>query len=1401
MQEFKIKLNPTAEWLADTANADKVIDYTGYYLIATFNQRVFANVVFARAKADFDENGIGYLSLPPKSEIVNEEINFEIFSSFGNNVRQKFYRMATSFYGDKDGVIEMSVTPDETNTLKTNTYEVNGKLLDLENKFELSNLQIVLFSSESDEPTLLNSKIVANSKTFKDGYFKFIIPIPDKLYKYFLVVENSASEFYTLEIDEALTNKPIKNKQIIAVELFSNDDEIESKDDCGCHKKKELPNELEFANANSNYSEDIGGNCVNFTAPNRTIDEFSFYHVVRTTEPEIKSVAITNNDLYKLYADINNAIKPITTSFIGVKLQNTIQLASLDAVRSSIQAIPVKKIEVKRTQSAKLKTVALATSPNFTLIDFSTALVDTTRFTQLYISVQTNIQSQYNSLKSNIEKEETNINNLLADFSYQLNSIKTDTNNLNKLGDLNALKYKLQEIEIAISNYIKHCEELIQFYENDVNEKFLSKDVPFINEIKLSKSKFQNTQNSLTASINNIIQTYIINHPGRRNVNVENEIDWDNNPTVYHNTTIAHGHVLHLKQIWKNAGYSLGKILNSIALLPGQQKNIAVMEWNRTNISARTEDQTNIEELSANLSRDRDVSEVMNSAFSENIRASSQVQSKTSGWSVGASVGFPVGPVMVGVSGGYSSSKSSANSSASQDANRNLSANSLNKLRDSINQSATSLRSQRSTVVQTVSQNESFAVTTEVIANYNHCHALTMQYFEILRHIVIEQKLVDVQECLFVPLPMDKFDDEKVLRWKNTLSGILIDRSLYEGLNAVSRIKTNYQDIDYPDGRFCDDLIDYLDGEMTISFEIARPADEVKNENDQITDDIEKLKNHWNNNPILRHFPSLQAQVINNYKEVKINEQKQRDAIFENEIVPKIVEHLIDKLTIRVNNTTDLTGIDFTLIDVYENRRVRGWAELRRYAQEGRLSELSAKGRPLRIKFHTTSPINIKRSAINSLQIYFDLSETTDNSYPHRILLHSFKSNYSTLHYKGNLATSYNIKDDIKLNANDNAWVQAPLNFDEKRNPKKEDKAIAKRLLNHLEEYREFYHKQIWLSMDPNRLFGLIDGFIAPHSGGRSIASVCENRIIGVVGNNLILPVVPGVKLDPTYHLAEGATLLEHYQPTTPPDPFRICIPTNGVYGEAVMGACNSCEKIDDTRYWKWEEHPIPNKPTEINPINTDTRYVDPGNLQTKEMATPMVNIQNAPEAPAPTGLSSVFEIMGKNGIFGDMTGLQGSQEIVKHALTENAKQLANTQANAVEGMKLAKQIYDSQQANKDVQRKVQEIDKAFPTNGTEEQKAKNAELKEGLIKKGLGLDTGKTSGNFDDKLNKIKEIYKDKPEKAEQFIDALLKKEFGLIDNPVEDVQTENEGIDDANELGFNYIFNQPELNTENNG
>ena len=52
---------------------------------------------------------------------------------------------------------------------------------------------------------------------------------------------------------------------------------------------------------------------------------------------------------------------------------------------------------------------------------------------------------------------------------------------------------------------------------------------------------------------------------------------------------------------------------------------------------------------------------------------------------------------------------------------------------------------------------QSFQASAEMVANYNHCHAMTMAYFEVLRHFEVRTRLSDVQECLFVPLTLSPF--------------------------------------------------------------------------------------------------------------------------------------------------------------------------------------------------------------------------------------------------------------------------------------------------------------------------------------------------------------------------------------------------------------------------------------------------------------------------------------------------------------------------------------------------------------------------------------------------------------------------------------------------------------------
>lgn len=85
-------------------------------------------------------------------------------------------------------------------------------------------------------------------------------------------------------------------------------------------------------------------------------------------------------------------------------------------------------------------------------------------------------------------------------------------------------------------------------------------------------------------------------------------------------------------------------------------------------------------------------------------------------------------------------------------------------------QSASAYRDLNGTLIDAVNEGQRFAATTEVVANHNHCHSLTMMYFEVLRHFAVFQELAEVEECLFVPLVMTHFTRDNVHKWRDVLA-------------------------------------------------------------------------------------------------------------------------------------------------------------------------------------------------------------------------------------------------------------------------------------------------------------------------------------------------------------------------------------------------------------------------------------------------------------------------------------------------------------------------------------------------------------------------------------------------------------------------------------------------------
>ena len=212
----------------------------------------------------------------------------------------------------------------------------------------------------------------------------------------------------------------------------------------------------------------------------------------------------------------------------------------------------------------------------------------------------------------------------------------------------------------------------------------------------------------------------------------------------------------------------------------------------------------------------------------------------TSGISAGLGVGALVGPVaaVLGVSGGISN----ASSSASQNSSRDVSEFFGEKLRQSIMQNAEGYRQLNASVVTTVQEGQRYGVTSEVVANHNHCHALTMLYFEVLRHFAIFQKLSSVEECVFVPFLLTKFSTENVAKWRDVLAPALLpmpsdtylqpftamagpgrQHPLVKAFDADQRIKTHYANVDFPQGSYDDEQIRFIKGDMLLRVELPRP--------------------------------------------------------------------------------------------------------------------------------------------------------------------------------------------------------------------------------------------------------------------------------------------------------------------------------------------------------------------------------------------------------------------------------------------------------------------------------------------------------------------------------------------------------------------------------------------------
>ena len=180
-------------------------------------------------------------------------------------------------------------------------------------------------------------------------------------------------------------------------------------------------------------------------------------------------------------------------------------------------------------------------------------------------------------------------------------------------------------------------------------------------------------------------------------------------------------------------GVTLGHLLHSMALAPGESTRLAVVDWSRRTSAGQTELVGETEDVTQDTSRNRSISEVTEAVAKEAQTGFSHTESESTTKQAGASGGFSIGPVGFGASASIAKTTASADSYATTAGSREVGASMLQQASDRTHQAAHASRTRRASVVREVSQTEHEQVSTRVVTNYNHMHALTVQYYEVLQ--------------------------------------------------------------------------------------------------------------------------------------------------------------------------------------------------------------------------------------------------------------------------------------------------------------------------------------------------------------------------------------------------------------------------------------------------------------------------------------------------------------------------------------------------------------------------------------------------------------------------------------------------------------------------------------------
>ena len=232
-------------------------------------------------------------------------------------------------------------------------------------------------------------------------------------------------------------------------------------------------------------------------------------------------------------------------------------------------------------------------------------------------------------------------------------------------------------------------------------------------------------------------------------------------------TKFVNGTMLEYEIAWHPVGTALGDLLNTITLAPCEQVNIAISDWMRRETASQTQAVDIQQQSFQEMNHDRLIVETMQSS----------IKNKSSVWSIGGtlSIGGAI-PVTKNVKLNLTSAFGGGYSSVSQ--THNIALNTTNQLSEHITQAASFVASQRSTVVFQSTASEQQTYQTRTVRNHNHCHTLTMMYYQINKNYRVVTDYKGKRDVILIKYDNADFDAKRAYCNAELLKDALLDQSL-----------------------------------------------------------------------------------------------------------------------------------------------------------------------------------------------------------------------------------------------------------------------------------------------------------------------------------------------------------------------------------------------------------------------------------------------------------------------------------------------------------------------------------------------------------------------------------------------------------------------------------------------